>query len=130
MVDCSSRVLYPPFMSKFKPIYLIPYFAGEGLSGLIPALLALLQGVGDEPTCVAMLDNVTHNVTYALNYDPPLFSIHIFFLCLLGMFVFSALAFHLLQYDCIVRRALPRMIRDSLAITSESVPRSARWVFC
>lgn len=46
-VDCTSSVLYMPFMARYPPQFLFWYMVGEGLSGLVPAALALAQGVGD-----------------------------------------------------------------------------------
>ena len=45
-VDCTSSVTFLPFMNRLPPVYLTSYFIGEGLSGLLPALVALAQGVG------------------------------------------------------------------------------------
>lgn len=54
-VDCTSSVLFLPFMAIFRAIYLNSYLIGEGLSGFLPSLVALAQGVGGNPYC----DNVT-----------------------------------------------------------------------
>ena len=43
-------------MGVFKEFYLNSYLVGEGLSGFIPSLAALAQGVGGNPYC----DNVTY----------------------------------------------------------------------
>lgn len=47
-VDCTSSVLYMPFMARYPPQFLFWYMVGEGLSGLVPAALALAQGVGEQ----------------------------------------------------------------------------------
>ncbi|XP_058419004.1 solute carrier family 52, riboflavin transporter, member 3 [Diceros bicornis minor] len=51
LVDCTSSVTFLPFMSRLPPRYLTTFFVGEGLSGLLPALVALAQGSG-LTTCV------------------------------------------------------------------------------
>lgn len=51
MVDCTSSVTFLPFMSQLPAYYLTTFFIGEGLSGLLPALVALVQGSGIT-TCV------------------------------------------------------------------------------
>lgn len=51
LVDCTSSVTFLPFMSQLSTHYLTTYFVGEGLSGLLPALVALAQGSG-LTTCV------------------------------------------------------------------------------
>lgn len=55
LVDCTSSVLFLPFMGVFKELYLNSYLIGEGLSGFIPSIAALAQGVGGNPYC----DNIT-----------------------------------------------------------------------
>ncbi|XP_039093690.1 solute carrier family 52, riboflavin transporter, member 3 isoform X2 [Hyaena hyaena] len=51
LVDCTSSVTFLPFMSRLPAHYLTTFFVGEGLSGLLPALVALVQGSG-LTTCV------------------------------------------------------------------------------
>ncbi|XP_037667765.1 solute carrier family 52, riboflavin transporter, member 3 [Choloepus didactylus] len=51
LVDCTSSVTFLPFMSRLPAHYLTTYFVGEGLSGLLPSLVALAQGSG-LTTCV------------------------------------------------------------------------------
>ncbi|XP_061633369.1 solute carrier family 52, riboflavin transporter, member 3-B [Phyllopteryx taeniolatus] len=114
VVDCTSSVTFLPFMMRLCPQYLTSYFAGEGLSGLVPALVALIQGVG-----VVRCHNVT--VTVSLNktlenstgdteelqaiYQPAKFSAQIFFLFLSVMMVVCLIAFILLNHHPAVARA-------------------------
>lgn len=96
LVDCTSSVLYMPYMAVWRGIYLPSYLVGEGLSGLLPALVALAQGVGGNSECI----NVTNpDNTTSLQPAPlqPLFSVTDFFFILFGMMVASALAFILLE---------------------------------
>ncbi|XP_068930075.1 solute carrier family 52, riboflavin transporter, member 3-like [Petaurus breviceps papuanus] len=50
LVDCTSSVTFLPFMARLPPKYVNTLFIGEGLSGLLPALVALIQGSGAK-TC-------------------------------------------------------------------------------
>ena len=52
LVDCTSSVLFLPYMASFKQTYLNSYLIGEGMSGLVPAIAALAQGVSGNPQCV------------------------------------------------------------------------------
>ncbi|XP_072487788.1 solute carrier family 52, riboflavin transporter, member 3 isoform X2 [Notamacropus eugenii] len=63
LVDCTSSVTFLPFMARLPAQYLTSFFVGEGLSGLLPALVALAQGSGLN-TC----DQVTNN---SLTTEPP-----------------------------------------------------------
>uniref|UniRef100_A0A8D0FJP4 Riboflavin transporter n=1 Tax=Strix occidentalis caurina TaxID=311401 RepID=A0A8D0FJP4_STROC len=79
LVDCTSSVTFLPFMMQLQPQYLTTFFIGEGLSGLIPALIALGQGAGIS-TCA----NVTQT-----RYLPANFSTFFFFLLMTGMMLLS-----------------------------------------
>ena len=67
LVDCTSSVLYFPYMARFRETYMISFMIGEGCSGLIPALASLAQGVGGNPYCqnVTVFNQTTgHNETH------------------------------------------------------------------
>ncbi|XP_068093969.1 riboflavin transporter 2-like [Hyperolius riggenbachi] len=107
LVDCTSSVTFLPYMTRLRPDYLISYFIGEGLSGLMPALLALAQGVG-VVNCDPM--NITEpngsfipgNLTAV--YQPARFPAWGFFLFLSGMMVI-----------CLISFAILHMMRDTLS---------------
>jgi len=94
LVGCTSSVLFMPFMGNFREIYLISYFIGEGLSGFLPSVVALIQGVGGVPVCIAESENSTAMVPHT---DPPRFSSETFFFLLFGMMTVSTVAFFLLN---------------------------------
>ncbi|NXW63393.1 S52A3 protein, partial [Eurystomus gularis] len=105
LVDCTSSVTFLPFMMQLPPQYLTTFFIGEGLSGLIPAFIALGQGSGIS-SCV----NVTHIVNITIGnetvegtisqletrYFPANFSPLLFFLLLTAMMLACLLAFFFL----------------------------------
>jgi len=98
LVDCSSSVLFMPFMANFRQVYLTSYLIGEGLSGFLPSLFALAQGVGGNPQC-----NAT-DASQAPFYPPPRFSVSSFFLILFAMMVCSAAAFVVLNRSLVAKR--------------------------
>lgn len=51
MTDCTSSVTYLPFMATFREVYMPAYLVGEGLSGLLPGLVALGQGARNGAGC-------------------------------------------------------------------------------
>lgn len=75
-VDCTSSVSFLPFMKIFPTIFLTTYFIGEGLSGFLPSIFALIQGASDT-TCVNVSAiNETTNLTYyyiQTQYEKPRF---------------------------------------------------------
>uniref|UniRef100_A0A8C3CB80 Riboflavin transporter n=1 Tax=Cairina moschata TaxID=8855 RepID=A0A8C3CB80_CAIMO len=105
LVDCTSSVTFLPFMMQLEPRYLTTFFIGEGLSGLIPALIALGQGSGIS-SCVNVTrpDNVTSGNTtegslvfqMETRYLPANFSTLLFFLLMTGMMVACLVAFFFL----------------------------------
>ncbi|KAK1785486.1 hypothetical protein P4O66_018854, partial [Electrophorus voltai] len=120
-VDCTSSVTFLPFMMRLRPEYLITYYVGEGLSGLVPALVALIQGVG-VMHCVNATQSLNHNDTawlqgrnespeftdYLLpHYLPANFSAEAFFFFLAAMMSVCLLAFLLLNYLPVVAQERP-----------------------
>lgn len=102
-VDCTSSLLYLPFIANFKEQYVISYMIGAGLSGPIPGTLALAQGVGGYTECINItvvnvteFGNETHNVLEPY-YPPPRFSVNIFFIILSFQMLISWIAFILLN---------------------------------
>jgi len=92
-----------------------PYFAGEGLSGLLPSLVALAQGVGggSHTSCINPTQapvNTTNNQTSGNDtssgsWGPgPKFSAEVFFWFLTGMMVACGLAFLGLNHLPVAKR--------------------------
>lgn len=114
VVDCTSSVTFLPFMMRLRPQYLTTYFAGEGLSGLVPALVALIQGVGvvhcQNATLADAANRTADNATLAGSgelqaiYQPAKFSAQVFFVFLSAMMVVCLIAFILLNHHPAVAR--------------------------
>ena len=95
LVDCSSSVLFMPFMARFRQIYLTSYLIGEGLSGFLPSIFALIQGVGGNPSCrnASALVNGTETWFLEAYYPDPRYSVSSFFFILFGLMLCCAAAF-------------------------------------
>lgn len=125
-VDCTSSVVFLPFMALFKPEYMTAFFIGEGFSGLVPSLAALVQGVGGNPSCV--LKNVTHvnktdntsTITPELVpvYPAPRFGVEEFFFFLMVLMSLSFLALALLDHWSLA-------LKERVPSSSSTVPTSA-----
>ncbi|KPJ13341.1 Riboflavin transporter 2-A [Papilio machaon] len=89
LVGCTSSVLFYPYLRHFREEYLVTYMVGEGLSGLLPSVLALIQGVGGEPECVPSPDGSTWTTVH----PPPLFDTDVFLSTLGGLAIVSLLSF-------------------------------------
>jgi riboflavin transporter 2 len=101
LTDCTTSVLFLPFMASFKPEYMTGYFIGEGLSGLVPSVVALGQGVG-QLTCsnVSTLNVTSNETTYSIQpiYHSIRFPVEEFFYFLCAMLVISIISFTALNY--------------------------------
>ena len=110
LVDCTSSVVFLTFMSYFPSQYLTAFYIGEGLSGLVPALIGLGQGVGSDPECrnQSVFSNVTNSSQYSVEaiYAPPAFSVSVFFFILFGLLCVSALAFTAIKFHPHCRRQM------------------------
>ncbi|XP_052000598.1 solute carrier family 52, riboflavin transporter, member 3-B-like [Xyrauchen texanus] len=106
VVDCTSSVTFLPFMMRLQPKYLTTYFIGEGLSGLVPALVALVQGVGVVhcKNASAIANFVMGNSSWGsagelqAQYQPANFSAQVFFLFLSAMMIVCLGSFLLLNH--------------------------------
>lgn len=96
LVDCTSSVTFLPFMMQLPAKYVTTYFIGEGLSGFIPGVIALAQGVG-MAKCVnsseAAGNQTGGEATLQTVYLPPNFSTEVFFFLLAAMMCISLSAF-------------------------------------
>lgn len=97
LVDCTSSVTFLPFMMQLPAKYITTYFIGEGLSGFIPGVVALAQGVG-MAKCVnssQTVGNCTGGNLWSIHteYLSPNFSTNVFFFILAAMMCVSLAAF-------------------------------------
>ena len=98
LVDCTSSVVFLPYMAHYRPHYMTAYYIGEGLSGMIPGLVGLAQGLSQDPICVnTSVVNSTDHILVP-HYPPPRFSIEAFFWMLFGMMCISGVSFTLLHW--------------------------------
>uniref|UniRef100_A0AAV2K619 Riboflavin transporter n=1 Tax=Knipowitschia caucasica TaxID=637954 RepID=A0AAV2K619_KNICA len=124
-VDCTSSVTFLPFMMQLKPEYLTTYYIGEGVSGLLPALVALVQGVG-VVHCInsSSISNLTSNASsfeLQARYQPANFSAEVFFFFLSAMMIVCLAAFILLNYHPAVAREIPnRRYKNGVKAKSSS----------
>ncbi|XP_053612746.1 riboflavin transporter 2-like [Plodia interpunctella] len=89
LVGCTSSVLFYPYLRHFRDIYLATYLVGEGLSGFLPSIIALIQGASGAPECIPSTDNTTIEA----HYPPPRFEPKVFMLLLSGLAVISVVSF-------------------------------------
>lgn len=86
LVDCTSSVVFIPFMKHFSSEYLSALYIGEGLSGLLPSLFALTQGSVDNN--IQCIGNYTGRHTLGIRFSP-----NVYFIFLGGMMLISGISF-------------------------------------
>nr|XP_012221372.1 PREDICTED: solute carrier family 52, riboflavin transporter, member 3-A-like [Linepithema humile] len=101
LVGCFSSVLFMPYLRDFDDIYIVSYFIGEGLSGVLPSVVALIQGVGERAECNTDLNNITESVS--LNASVTKSSGQYYFLFLTLVLILSFIAFIVLRYSPFVQ---------------------------
>lgn len=126
LVDCTSSVTFLPFMMQLPAVYITTYFIGEGLSGFIPGVVALAQGVGIAK-CVnssQTVGNQTDGNKWSIHteYLPPNFSTEVFFFFLAAMMCISLAAFIALnRLPRIYELSTENLVPDSVASVSSGL---------
>ncbi|KAI0978628.1 hypothetical protein GJ496_003503 [Pomphorhynchus laevis] len=100
IVDNSSSVIFFPYVKKFPLVYLRALFVGEGLTGMIPAILKIIQG-GAIPYCrnVSTVRGIDNTTIWTLNeeYTNPHFSVSTYFIVLAIILLTSFVSFILIE---------------------------------
>ena len=89
LVDCTSTVVFLPFLKHFPSEYISGLYIGEGLSGVLPSVVALSQGfVNNSLGCLEEYPGIGK---LGINFSPS-----IFFLFLAVMLAVCGVAFMLI----------------------------------
>lgn len=120
LVDCTSNVLFLPYMSRFRPQLLTVYFVGMGFSALVPSSLALMQGAG-QIRCILVNSTVNisqfgNETSFVQQLMPPRFSVTVFNLLI---FVFMCAA--LVAFFCLNTL---KIAKDQLTSTQQQANES------
>jgi len=112
LTSCMTSLVFLPYMARFPSSYISAHYVGQGFSGLVPALIGLIQGAGSPPDChwnstQFVNDTLPGNITGMLNVTSsfiiqskkPLFSVQVFFFCLTALFLLSLASFCCLNFS-------------------------------
>ncbi|CAL7949529.1 unnamed protein product [Xylocopa violacea] len=104
LVGCFSSVLFMPYLRNFNEKCLISYFIGEGLSGVLPSIIALIQGIGDNLKCTISQVYKNNTELEALSVLSGLrFTPNIYFLFIFIILFLSLTAFAILEYSSVMQ---------------------------
>lgn len=125
IVDCTSSVVFLTFMSIFPSFYMSALFVGETSSGLLPAFVALGQGINSKKVnCSANATEASSSNQTTKDNSGLRFSPEDFFFFLFAMMVACGLAFFALNYLPLARRQHVRVRHSSTTVEeSDSVTR-------
>ena len=125
IVDCTSSVVFLTFMSIFPSFYMGALFVGETSSGLLPAFVALGQGINSKSVnCSANVTDSTSGYQTTKDDSGLRFPPEDFFFFLFAMMVACGLAFFALNYLPLARRQHVRERRSGTTVEeSDSVTR-------
>ena len=94
LVDCTTSVVFIPYMANFPSMFITSYLIGEGLSELFPSMLALLQGV-KEDTEEYIFENRTiteiETITTGETFTPEIYFTLTSIFTILGLLAFFVL---------------------------------------
>lgn len=101
LVGCFSSVLFMPYLRSFDKKYLTSYFIGEGLSGVLPSIVALIQGIEDRLECRISRNDTnpeSSSDSFSLKFSPNEYFLFIFVILFL-----SLVAFAVLEYSSLIK---------------------------
>lgn len=114
LVDCTSTLVFIPFMKHFPAQYISALYIGEGMSGVLPSVLALSQGfVNDSLVCVG---NYTGTEALGIHYSPSVYFIFLGSLTLLCGLAFIAIV----TLPIVRKQILPHTMSVSSRTTRKS----------
>ena len=111
-VGCTSSVLFMPYLKNFREIYLVSYFIGEGLSGLVPSIISFIQGVNNN---LCHSNNTENSVIF--NSALPRFQPKDYFFSIFVFFLLSTVAFILLDNLPFVKKEKKSIMLDHQTIS-------------
>ena len=84
--------------------YMIPNYIGESLAALLPAILSLVQGLGQNPGCRNVTDPTTNLTTLEPIPITPNYSVSVYFMLLFCMLSISTISFTMLNFCNVSKR--------------------------
>ena len=110
----------------FVKEYLISNYIGESLAALIPALLSVIQGIGQDPGCFNETDPLTNITQLVAAPIIPRYSVQIYFFFMLLLVCISGVSFSLIHFLPIVIRerkvlATPQSESTEISLNSKDI---------
>lgn len=100
---------------NFAKEYLIPNYIGESLAALIPSVLSLLQGLGQDPGCYNFTDPDTNKTELVPNTIVPNYSVQLYFFLMFGLLCISTTSFSLLNFSKnVLKYRKPKTLNDDI----------------
>ncbi|CAF0857715.1 unnamed protein product [Brachionus calyciflorus] len=122
LLDGTSSVTFLPYIgTNFIKEYIIPNYIGESLAALIPSVLSLIQGLGQDPGCFNSTDPLTNISSLEPIKIIPRYSVKTYFLFMFGLLCISTLSFTLLNFSSVaVKERKENVVKRSRTISEKS----------
>jgi riboflavin transporter 2 len=123
-------VTFLPYIGcNFIKEYIIPNYIGESLAALVPSVLALIQGLGQDNGCknvTSKSDTVTMadgNFTLIYTLEPipikPNYSVSLYFMLMFALLCISTCSFTLLNYSKVAIKERKTYTKNNTRISPE-----------
>lgn len=113
LVGCTSSVLFIPSLSHYSDIYLVTYMVGEGISGFVPSLIAIVQGIATT-TCHTVIQN--GQAITEKSISNAYFSSGFFFIIIGIIMCASTVSYLFLEYLPICKKEKIQIKPDSIEV--------------
>ena len=128
-VDSLSMVVFLPYLSRFSPQYITAFFVGDGFCQLAPAVVGIIQGIGESPDCqnhTVVIYNettITNSTSYQIVpiYPDPRFSVQVYFIMMSCIMMLSGIAFTLIHYlPYFKKKRLDTLVEVDVTVVKEN----------
>jgi len=121
LVGCTSSVLFIPSLSHYSDVYLVTYMLGEGISGFVPSIIAIIQGVSTTTCHTVVRDGL---IVIEKSITNVYFSSRLFFI-IIGLFMCASTVSYLcLEYTQICKKEKIQKEPDSVEVHNDSLTKA------
>ena len=112
---------------NFAKEYLIPNYIGESLAALVPSVLSLIQGLGQNPDCYNYTNPDTNITELVQKPIIPTYSVQVYFFFMFGLLCISTTAFSFINFSPFVirHRKKSSLPNTPTSLSNEDVKKAA-----
>ena len=115
LVDCTSTLVFIPFMKHFPAHYITALYIGEGMSGVLPSMAALAQGFVNKSVNCA--ENYIGVRELGINFSPNVYFVYLGSLTIICGLAFTAI----ITLPAVRRQMIPASVSVSIRDVSPPI---------